>query len=98
MTCLAGIKEIDDELPVLFNDCDHMFLCKAFNEDIMQDTWEFDGALLTFESKEPQFSYIEYDIKGKIIGTVEKKVVSNQAICGAYVIKNAGIFKPDSAP
>lgn len=93
MTCLAGIQEIDDDLPVLFNDCDHMFACKTFNEDIMQDAWKFDGALLTFESGEPQFSYIEYDENKNIVGTVEKKVVSNHAICGAYVVKNAGIFR-----
>lgn len=93
MTCLAGIQEINDGLPVLFNDCDHMFACKTFNEDIMQDAWKFDGALLTFESEQPQFSYIEYDENKNIIGTVEKQVVSNHAICGAYVIKNAKIFK-----
>lgn len=93
MTCLAGIQEINDDLPVLFNDCDHMFACKSFNEDIMQETWDFDGALLTFESNEPQFSYIEYDENENIIGTVEKKVVSNHAICGAYAVKNAEIFR-----
>lgn len=93
MTCLAGIEGVDDNLPVLFNDCDHMFACKTFSNDIMEDTWKFEGALLTFESNEPQFSYIEYDENKKIIGTVEKKVVSNHAICGAYVVKNAGLFK-----
>lgn len=93
MTCLAGIENVNDELPVLFNDCDHMFACRTFNEDIMHDEWEFDGALLTFESDEPQFSYIEYDKNKNIVGTVEKKVVSNHAICGAYVVRNAEIFK-----
>lgn len=93
MTCLAGIQEINDDLPVLFNDCDHMFACSTFNQDMMQGTWEFDGALLTFESNEPQFSYIQYDENKNIVGTVEKKVVSNHAICGAYVVRNAEIFR-----
>lgn len=93
MTCLAGIQEIDDELPVLFNDCDHMFKCSTFSKDIVEDTWKFDGALLTFESEEPQFSYIEYDDNKNIIGTVEKKAVSNHAICGAYVVKTAELFR-----
>lgn len=28
-----------------------------------------------------------------MIGTVEKKVVSNHAICGAYVVRNAQMFR-----
>lgn len=92
MTCLAGLKNIDDDQPIMFNDCDHMFCCKKFNDDANQNNMNFDGALLTFESDQPQFSYIKYE-SGKISGTVEKQVVSNQAICGAYVVKNAETFK-----
>ena len=91
MTCLAGIKNIKDDQPILFNDCDHMFSCQHFNEDMNMENWSYDGALLTFKSDQPQFSYIEYS-NGRIVGTVEKKVVSNNAICGAYFIKNAKMF------
>lgn len=91
MTCLAGLKNIKDDQPVLFNDCDHMFACRSFAEDINLGNWDYDGALLTFESDKPQFSYIKYE-NGKITGTVEKQVVSNHAICGAYVVRNAQIF------
>lgn len=92
MTCLEGLKHIKDDNPILFNDCDHMFSCTAFAEDLNMGNWNYDGALLTFESNEPQFSYIEYQ-NGKIIGTVEKKVVSNHAICGAYMVRNAKMFR-----
>lgn len=92
MTCLAGIENIQDDQPILFNDCDHMFRCSAFNHDVNEGKWDFDGALLTFESDEPQFSYIKYE-GDQIVGTVEKKVVSQQAICGAYVTKNAQVFR-----
>lgn len=92
MTCLAGLKNIYDSQPVLFNDCDHMFACKTFAEDINSGSWDYDGALLTFASNQPQFSYIEYE-DGKIVGTVEKKAVSNDAICGAYMIRNAQLFR-----
>ncbi len=94
MTCLEGLRNIRDDQPVLFNDCDHMFRCSAFNNAIASGAWDFDGALLTFPSDQPQFSYIRYDESGeRIVGTVEKEVVSNQAICGAYVVKNAEIFR-----
>lgn len=92
MTCLAGLRNIKDDQPILFNDCDHMFASKTFAEDINSGSWDYDGALLTFDSDQPQFSYIQYE-NGRIIGTVEKKVVSNQAICGAYMIRNAQMFR-----
>lgn len=92
MTCLAGLQHIQDDQPILFNDCDHMFACDTFAQDMNTGEWNYDGALLTFESNQPQFSYVEYK-NGKIIGTVEKKVVSNYAICGAYMVRNAQMFQ-----
>ena len=93
LTCLAGIEEINDNLPILFNDCDHMFRAKKFGELLNNGTLEEDGALLTFVSREPQFSYIQYDQEGNFERTIEKKVVSSHAICGAYYFKNKDVFK-----
>lgn len=98
ITCLEGLRNIQDDQPVLFNDCDHMFRCSTFNEAINGGCWDFDGALLTFPSNQPQFSYIRYGQDGKtIVGTVEKEVVSDQAICGAYIVRNAEIFRKMAA-
>lgn len=94
LTCLAGIQNINDNYPVIFNDCDHMFSCKSFAKVISSiDSCEFDGALLTFESNEPKYSYAKLNDEGNLICTVEKQVVSNQAICGAYFFSNAKLFK-----
>ena len=93
MTCLAGLKNINDDNPILFNDCDHMFMCKSFADDMNSSNWDYDGALLTFNSDQPQFSYIKYDENGRIVGTVEKQVVSNNAICGAYLVRNSRMFR-----
>lgn len=93
MTCLAGIEHINDAIPILFNDCDHMFKCCEFNNALNNDIIDYDGVLLTFPSSEPQFSYVEYDKEKNIIGTVEKKVVSDQAICGAYMVRNSKMFR-----
>lgn len=57
------------------------------------DIGNIDGALISFESDSPNFSYIKYNSENQIIGTVEKEVVSNRAICGAYMFKNADIFR-----
>lgn len=92
LTCLAGIKNIDDDFPILFNDCDHMFCSTIFNNEINSDNFDFDGALLTFLSQGKQFSYVEYGTDRNIIGTVEKDPVSDHAICGAYTFRNAELF------
>lgn len=90
-TCLEGVRLIDDDKPVIFNDCDHMFRCSQLDE-ILNGSSDIDGALLTFKSAEPHFSYIRYE-KNHVIGTIEKVVVSDQAICGAYYFKSAKLFK-----
>ena len=46
------------------------------------------GALLTFESDSPAYSYLQYGADGNVCHTVEKQVVSHDAICGAYYFKD----------
>lgn len=98
MTCLNGVRSIDDELPVLFNDCDHMFKCDSFYEEMNEVLKEqcqlpYDGALLTFYADTPQYSFVKKDDNGRVTGTAEKVVVSNDAICGAYFFKDAKTFR-----
>lgn len=92
-TCLEGVRDIDDDAPIIFNDCDHMFRSTAMNNMLKEETIDFDGALVTFPSSEPQFSYVDFDAAGRVIGTVEKKVVSDLAICGAYLFRNVTVFR-----
>ncbi len=94
MTCLEAIKEIDDDCPILFNDCDHAFIANSFYRHVRNSTEEnVDGALLTFQSDEPIYSYVVYDGKGEVSGTVEKVVASDEAICGAYYFRSKDIFQ-----
>ena len=94
LTCLEGSKNIKDDMPVLFNDCDHLFCCRKFNEFCKNGCQESpDGMLLTFESDEPKYSFLEYDEAGRVIRTVEKQVISHDAICGAYFFKDAETFR-----
>ncbi len=94
LTCLEGLKVIEDDKPVLFEDCDHAFLSKEFFNYVKSGDFQRpDAALLTFESDNPAYSYAKFDALNRVIGTIEKKVVSNEAICGAYYFKSAEIFK-----
>lgn len=94
LTCLEGIKLVDNDSPILFNDCDHAFLCDSFYEYCSKGKFnEIDGALLTFTSDDSRYSYVALDEKDNVIQTMEKKVISDKAICGAYYFKNKDIFK-----
>lgn len=97
LTCLEGVKTIKDDAPILFNDCDHAFCIKPlFGNDFIAEHNGDDGALITFKSNDPAFSYVCFN-EGKFSGTVEKQVVSDQAICGAYYFKNKEIFETMAA-
>ena len=94
LTCLEGLNEIHDDLPLLFEDCDHAFMSEEFFKYSNAGSFDSpDAALLTFESDNPAYSYVKFDSTGKVIGTIEKVVVSNEAICGAYYFKSSHTFK-----
>lgn len=94
LTCWEGVKSIEDDAPVLFNDCDHLFVCNEFNQFCKHEFADSpDGAVLTFQSEEPKFSFLRYDENGVVAGTVEKQVCSSDAICGAYYFQSRAVFE-----
>lgn len=94
LTCMHGIKNIKSDSPILFNDCDHLFICNEFNNFCKEEKFDsIDAALLTFKSNDPRFSFVSFDEEGFVNQTIEKKVISNDAICGAYYFKNKKIFE-----
>ena len=93
ITCMKGIEEITDGLPVVFNDCDHLFKSSSFNNFCKEAYDEgIDGLLLTFTSNEPKYSFVGKNNLGNVIRTVEKEAISDEAICGCYYFKNKEIF------
>ena len=94
LTCLEGVNTIKDTNPILFNDCDHIFTCREFYAFCKAGRFDnVDGALLSFTSNDPKYSYLEINDAGQIIRTAEKEAVSNQAVCGAYYFRNRIVFK-----
>lgn len=91
ITCIKGIERINDDFPIIFNDCDHLFKSEEFYR-FCNSSLKVDALLLTFKANEPKYSFIKRDQNNKIIMTVEKEVVSNEAICGCYYFKNKRIF------
>ena len=96
LTCMEGVKSIDNDKPIMFNDCDHLFICREFADFCKLERFnELDGALLTFKSEDPKFSFVAFDEEGFVNRTVEKQAISNDAICGAYYFKNRQIFEKE---
>lgn len=93
LTCMEGICEVTDDLPIVFNDCDHIFRCRKFEEFCAEgmDT-SVDGAILTFQSNLDKYSFLRFDEHGNVTETVEKRVISNHAICGCYYFSNRNVF------
>ena len=93
LTCLAGCEGLDEDEAVLFNDCDHYFCCDGLSSIPAQA----DGALLTFSSRDPRFSFVELDADGTVLRTAEKDPISDRAICGAYYFGSVRVFREAAA-
>ena len=97
-TCLMAEKGIDNNDAVIVMDCDLEFRSKQFMERIKTslavsgDIAE-GGALVSFESDSPKYSYAEIDENNIVLRTAEKEVISNHALCGAYFFSSGKRFK-----
>lgn len=97
-TCLMAESAIADEEAVIVMDCDLEFRSKKFieiiSEVLSQSADEANGgALVSFESNEPRYSYAAVGEDGYVIRTAEKEVISNHALCGAYFFSTGRRFK-----
>ena len=97
-TCLMAESAIADEDGVIVMDCDLEFRSKQFLEIIKtilaQSPDEANGgALVSFNSNEPRYSYAEVGDNGLVKRTAEKEVISNHALCGAYFFSTGKRFK-----
>lgn len=96
-TCLMAENAIDRNDAIVIMDCDLEFRSQAFIKTIKdilsKDINDVDGgALVSFDSKEPRYSYAETDENENVIRTAEKEVISNHALCGAYFFSKAEGF------
>ena len=97
-TCLIAENAIADDDAVIVMDCDLEFRSKKFMEIIKQILNKpieeaTGGALVSFESNEPRYSYVALGEDGFVARTAEKEVISNHALCGAYFFASGRRFK-----
>jgi len=97
-TCLKAESAIEDNDGVIVMDCDLEFRSTRFLQIVKsilrKPIEEVDGgALVSFVSNLPRYSYAEVDEKGMVVRTAEKEVISNHALCGAYFFSSGRRFK-----
>lgn len=93
ITALSAHKKINPDYDILIADADNLFNKEDIDKFIKYvRNNELNGALLTFNSNEPCFSYAKTDKNGYLIKTKEKEVISNHAICGVYYFKKLEFF------
>ena len=80
---------------VILLDCDLWFSSPSYYqmvENSLNGTSQIAGGLLTFEADNPRYSYAKLDDNGTVTETAEKKVISHNAITGAYYVASTEIF------
>lgn len=96
-TCLVAESVIAADDAVIIMDCDLEFRSMQFIEiikKILNQSMEeaTGGALVSFESNEPRYSYAALGEDGFVTRTAEKEVISNHALCGAYFFSSGKRF------
>lgn len=96
-TCMLAKDTVDSDDAIVIMDCDLEFYSKSYNEYIsailQKLTNEVDGgALVSFDSSDPRYSFALADTSNRVIRTAEKEVISNHALAGAYFFSKASSF------
>jgi len=97
-TCLAAKSFISDNDAFIILDCDLEFKSKSFDSFIMNNL-QLDnnencigGGVVSFESNDNRFSYALVDKYNQVVKTAEKKVISKNALIGAYYFSRGDLF------
>lgn len=94
ITALAAHRQINSDYDIIFADSDNIFVTEDIDNFVkFSRKNNLDGALLTFNSNNPCFSYVKTDSNNLVIETKEKQVISNNAITGVYYFKNVDLFR-----
>lgn len=84
-TVKYGLEYVEMDAPILISNCDTFFSSDFTVPDGV------DGALGTFKSSDPGYSYVE-TVGGLVSRTAEKEVISNRASNGLYYFSSKKLF------
>lgn len=85
--CTALLAEglIDSDVPLVIANSDQLVeMPYGYLPFVNHDGVGYDGAIYTFTSDHPKWSYAAVDDHGSVWGVAEKQPISNRATCGIY--------------
>ncbi len=91
-TVLTSKKIIDNDIKLIIANSDQLLewdIDEFIDEAIRQNS---DGAISTFKSNEPKWSYAKTNEAGNVIKVAEKEVISSNATTGIYYWKHGKMF------
>ena len=93
-TVLIGIKEMNNDLPLIVKDCDQVMNWSQKNFLEFVNRRKNDGVLVTVPTTNPGFSYVELlDDMSTVTRTKEKEVVSSFGNTGCYYFNKTAEFE-----
>ena len=91
-TTLLAEKFINNDNPLIIANSDQFIKWNSSNVMYNLTTKKYDGAILTFKSIHPKWSYVKSDKDDIISEVAEKKVISNRATVGVYYWKKGSDY------
>ena len=91
-TTLLAENLIDNNNPLIIANSDQFIKWNSSNIMYQLTTKNYDGAILTFKSIHPKWSYVKADQNDIITEVAEKKVISNRATVGVYYWKKGSDY------
>jgi UDP-N-acetylglucosamine diphosphorylase / glucose-1-phosphate thymidylyltransferase / UDP-N-acetylgalactosamine diphosphorylase / glucosamine-1-phosphate N-acetyltransferase / galactosamine-1-phosphate N-acetyltransferase len=94
-SALAAKPHLQPDEGVIIMDCDLWFQSDSYRkmvEDSLNDISGIAGGLLTFPADNPRYSYAKFGDDGIVTETAEKRVISPNAITGAYYFATSQLF------
>ena len=103
-TAYLATKNIKFDGPVIFNDCDHYFKSSSLFDKIIQikDKKNISGIINVADtnSTKPDWSYVEEDKNGNILGIKEKDPIlarrGAKGVVASYYFSNLNTFKKEA--
>tara|TARA_B100000989_G_scaffold115404_1_gene84850 strand:- start:2051 stop:3424 length:1374 start_codon:yes stop_codon:yes gene_type:complete len=91
-TTLLAEKFINNANPLIIANSDQFIRWNSSNVMYNLTSKKYDGAILTFRSIHPKWSYVKSDNDNIISKVAEKKVISNRATVGVYYWKKGSDY------
>ena len=91
-TVLTAVDYINNDDELIIANADQ--LIKGGIEPFVKfaRTGKLDGAIMTFNSSHPRWSYALADKNGNVMQVAEKRVISENATCGIYYFAKGSLF------